>query len=275
MKSLFWLASYPKSGNTWLRAFLANYVFNLDQPVPINQIGKLGIGDANSLAHARAVQRRFNPANPRDTLKARKEMLDIIDSNGADLNFVKTHNQNDKAMGVDLIPRHQTRGAIYIVRDPRDMAVSYASHHGMTLDEVIARLNRKDNATAGNKRNVHQFLGTWSDHVKSWTEERSFPVCTLRYEDMLADPETAFTAAIKQTGIPLEEERLKKAIRFSSFDELRSQEDQNGFVENSEHQDSFFRSGKSGGWRDVLTPEQVETLQTDHERYMRRFGYLD
>ena len=275
MKSLFWLASYPKSGNTWLRAFLANYVFNLDQPVPINQIGKLGIGDANTLAHARAVQRRFNPTSPRDTLKARKEMLDIIDSNGADLNFVKTHNQNAKAMGVDLIPQHQTRGAIYIVRDPRDMAISYASHHGMTLDEVVVRLNRKDNATAGNERNVHQFLGTWSDHVRSWTETRGFPVCTLRYEDMLADAKTAFSAALKQAGIPLEEERLRKAIRFSSFDELSAQENKNGFVENSEHQQSFFRTGRSGGWRDELTPEQIEKIETDHARYMRKFGYLD
>ena len=139
-KSLMWLASYPKSGNTWMRAFLANYIFDLDQPVPVNQLSRLGIGDANTLAHRRVAGGRFDVTNPRETVRIRRKMLDTIDGNGADLNLIKTHNQNTKAFGTDLVPRHQTKGAIYIVRDPRDMAVSYASHHGMTLDETVERL---------------------------------------------------------------------------------------------------------------------------------------
>lgn len=274
-KSLMWLASYPKSGNTWMRAFLANYIFNLPQPVPINQLSRLGIGDANTLAHRRSARGPFNPSDPRETVRVRQMMLDTIDANGADLNLIKTHNQNTRAFGVDLVPRHQTKGAIYVIRDPRDMAISYASHHGMSLEETVHRLGHPENATAGNENTVHQFLGTWSDHVRSWTRARGFPVRTVRYEDLLSDPEPVFRKIVEFLKLGFDDTRLKKAIDFSSFDKLKAQEQKTGFVENSDKQDVFFRSGKSGQWQDILTPEQVQKIETDHERVMRRYGYLD
>ena len=248
-KSLMWLASYPKSGNTWMRAFLANYIFNLDRPVPVNQLSKLGIGDANTLAHRRVAGGRFDATNPRETVRIRRKMLDTIDGNGADLNLIKTHNQNTKAFGTDLVPRHQTKGAIYIVRDPRDMAISYASHHGMTLDETVHRLGHPENATAGNDYNVHQFLGTWSDHVRSWSRARGFPVRTVRYEDMLTDAERVFGEIVDFLKLGRDPARLKKAVDFSSFDTLKAQEKKTGFVENSDKQAAFFRSGTAGQWR--------------------------
>ncbi|MEM7188204.1 MAG: sulfotransferase domain-containing protein [Pseudomonadota bacterium] len=270
-----WLASYPKSGNTWLRAFLANYIFNLPEPVPVNQLSRLGLGDSNTLAHTRAAGGKFDPTNPRDTVRVRRKMLDIVVSNGADLNLMKTHNQLTKAFGVDLFPRHQTKGAVYVIRDPRDMAVSYASHHGMSLDETVHRLNHPQNATTGNQQNVHQFLGRWSDHVNSWARAKGFKVLIIRYEDMLATPETVFTDVVKAVGLDVEEERLEKSIRFSSFKQLQSQEEKSGFVENSPHQKSFFRSGQSGGWRESLGDERAAQIEADHAKVMRRFGYLD
>ena len=275
VKSLLWLASYPKSGNTWMRAFLANYIFNLDRPVPVNQLSRLGIGDANTLAHRRVAGGNFDPRNPRQMVQVRRKMLDTVDGNGADLNFVKTHNQNTRAFGVEMVPRHQTRGAIYILRDPRDMAISYASHHGLTLDETIHRLNHPENATAGNEQNVHQFLGTWSDHVRGWTRARGFPVLTVRYEDMLEAPTEIFEKVVTFTGLGLDQARLAKAIEFSSFDKLKAQEQTSGFVENSEHQAAFFRTGKAGGWRSELTTQQITKIETDHQRVMRQHGYLD
>lgn len=274
-KSLMWLASYPKSGNTWMRAFLANYIFNLDQPIPVNQLSRIGIGDANTLAHRRVAGGNFDPRDPRQTIAVRTRMLETINSNGADLNLVKTHNQNAPAFGTELIPRRLTKGAIYILRDPRDMALSYASHHGFTLEETVVRLNRPDNATAGNDHNVHQFLGTWSDHVRSWIRARGFKVHTVRYEDMLAEPERTFGGVVKYLAIGEDDERLAKAIDFSSFDQLRSQEARTGFVENSDKQDRFFRTGKAGVWREQLDPALADRIASDHQRIMRQFGYLD
>ena len=275
VKSLLWIASYPKSGNTWMRAFLANYIFDPEQPVSVNQLSRLGISDADAQAHRRVAGGRFDPANPREIVQLRRRLLDAIDGNGADLNLIKTHNQNTRAFGVDLVPRHQTRGAIYVIRDPRDTAVSYASHHGITLDETVSRFGHPDNATAGNEQNVPQFLGTWSDHVRSWVRARGFPVRTVRYEDMLETPQAAFGKIVKFLQLGLDQSRLAKAIDFSSFDRLKAEEQKSGFIENPAHQAAFFRSGKSGTWRNVLTDEQIRRIETDHQRTMRKFGYLE
>ena len=274
-KSLMWLASYPKSGNTWMRAFLANYIFDLPQPVHLNQLSKLGIGDADTAAHLRVAGGWFDYTDPRATIAIRRKLLDAIDGNGADLNLVKTHNQNSRAFGTGLVPRHQTKGAIHIIRDPRDMAISYASHHGLTLDETVVRLGHPENATAGNEHNVHQFLGNWSDHVRSWGRARGFPVRTVRYEDMLADPEKTFGGIVAFLKLGINPVRLSKAIDFSSFDKLKADEKETGFIENSDQQEAFFRFGTSGQWCDVLTPGQIAKLESDHERVMRQYGYLD
>ena len=275
VKSLLWLASYPKSGNTWMRAFLANYIFNPDSPFPVNQLSRLGIGDASTLAYRRVAGGRLDPKNPRQTVQVREAFLKAVDGNGADLNLIKTHNQNTRAFGVDLMPRYLSRGAIYILRDPRDMALSYASHLGMDLDETVHRLGHPENATAGDERNVHQFLGTWSDHVRSWTRSKAFPVRTVRYEDMQSRPEEVFGEIVDFLKLGLDQSRLEKAIEFSSFDKLKKQEQEKGFVENSLNQAAFFRSGKSGVWNDVLTAAQVAKIEADHQRVMRQHGYLD
>lgn len=274
MKSLFWLASYPKSGNTWMRAFLANYVFDQPEPVPVNQLHKLGIGDAIASAYTKVLGSGFDPTNPADSARVREPFFKALVANGADINLVKTHNQNNVAFGCNLIPAHYTRGAIYIIRDPRDMVISYASHLGMGVDRAIEGMNTVDNATAADEKNVHQFLGRWSDHVTSWTRSKKFAVTVIRYEDMLERPEKTFGTVIRRVGMPVEKDRLAKAIEFSSFDKLRGQEEETGFVENSEKQERFFRKGTSGQWREELTPDQVARIEADHGRVMRKYGYL-
>lgn len=257
-----------------MRAFLANYVFDQPEPVPVNNLHKLGIGDAITSAYRKVVGSSFDPTNPVDTAHIRAPFFKALVANGADVNLVKTHNQNNMAFGVELIPIHYTKGAVYIIRDPRDMIISYASHLGVTLDHAIQGMNSKDNATTGDEKNVHQFLGRWSDHVNSWTRTKKFAVTVVRYEDMLQKPEKAFSTVIRRVGMPVDKARLAKAIDFSSFDKLRSQEEETGFVENSEKQEKFFRKGTSGQWRDELTPEQIAQIEADHGRVMRKYDYL-
>ncbi len=274
MKSIIWLASYPKSGNTWLRIFLANYIYNRDHPVPINQIHKLGIGDAIAQTYRMVSKGAFDPANPQSTTEWRDAVLRGIVGNKADVNFVKTHNENGTAFGTRLIPRQYSRSAIYILRNPLDMVISYASHYGQTQDEAIESVSRSDNVLVGHSENAFQFLGNWSNHVLGWSRSKDFPVLTLRYEDMTTDPHSAFTKAIEHIGLPLDPDVLDRAIRFASFDEVRKQEDKDGFIENSTNQERFFRSGQSGQWKDVLTPAQIETMQKTHGTVMKRYNYL-
>ena len=273
MKSIVWLASYPKSGNTWLRIFLANYVYNSEKPIPINQIHRVGIGDSNVKAYRMVTKEPIDPTNPAQGARIRPAVLQGIVNNKADINLVKTHCENTNAYGVKLIPPELTRSAIYIIRNPLDMIVSYASHYGNTIDEAIEGIGRKDNSLLGVSDTVYQYLGTWSNHVIGWSKARKFPVLVLRYEDMLKDPVEAFDRAVHHIGLPFDQERLERSTRFSDFKLLQEQESKTSFVENSDNQKLFFRKGTAEQWKTELTDKQVDQIIQDHGRVMNKFGY--
>jgi hypothetical protein len=273
MKSIVWLASYPKSGNTWLRVFLSNYVMNTQKPMAINDIHKVGIGDSNTKQYQMVTRGNFDPTDPIQGTRVRPAVLKGIVNNKADINFVKTHCENGIAFGVKLIPPELTRSAIYIVRNPLDMILSYASHYGHTIDEAIHGIGRKDNSLMGAGEATYQYLGTWSNHAIGWTKARKFPVLLLRYEDMLKDPHEAFRSVVKHIGLPEDEDRLDRATRFSDFKLLKEQESKTNFVENSDNQKNFFRKGTSGQWKSELSDAQVAQLLQDHGRVMKKFGY--
>ena len=274
-KSIIWLASYPKSGNTWTRIFLANYLMNADKPVPINQVHRFGMGDSIARAYRMVAGGAIDLADYHQTLAARDKVLRAIVANKADVNFVKTHNIRADAHGITLIPEAYTRSAVYILRNPLDMLLSYARHYGMSHADTAAAIGRSDNSNAPEENTVTQFLGSWSDHVRSWTGKAPYPVCVLRYEDMLARPEESFGKLLKHIGVPVDAARLEKAIGFSSFDELSKQEASEGFVESSPKNERFFARGKSGQWQDELDPKIVKQVKRDHRKVMKKYGYLD
>lgn len=273
-KNIVWLASYPKSGNTWTRIFLANYLFNRQEPMPINEVHRLGMGDSIAKTYAMVARRPIDTGDHRGMLALRPKVLNGIIANGADINFVKTHNIRDFAMGVELIPGPLTRSAIYILRDPLDLVISFARHYGHTPEETAAAIARDDHVINGDATTVPQYLCNWSRHVKSWTKRPPFPVLTLRYEDLKTDPEAGFTRLLEHIGVPVDPERLARAIRFSSFDEVSAQEGRSGFVERSPHTERFFAKGEVGQWQAALTPETVERIRRDHGPTMRAHGYL-
>lgn len=274
LQSIVWLASYPKSGNTWSRIFLANYLLGTLEPIPINQVHRIGIGDSVANAYRIVAGGRFDPMDTMGHLRLREKVMRGIVNNGADLNFVKTHNARDRAFGVELILPRYTRAAVYILRDPLDVAVSYARHYGQTPSEAARAISRPDNTTAADATSVKQYLGNWSDHVTGWTATTDFPVRVMRYEDMKADPEKAFAGLLGFLGIPADAERLERAIRFSSFDEMRRQESATPFIERSANLDRFFHTGETGQWKETLSPEDVAFLRERHGDVMSRFGYL-
>jgi len=273
-KNLVWLASYPKSGNTWTRIFLANYLLKTTTPMPINQVHRIGMGDSIAKAYALVAKRPIDTKDFRGTLALRPHVLRGIANNGADINLVKTHNIRDLAFGTELIPTPLTRSAVYILRNPLDMVVSYARHYAMTPEATVSAIARADNSIAADAENVMQFLGNWSRHVKSWTEKAPFPVLTLRYEDMHETPVETFGALVRHLGMEIDESRLARAIKFSSFDEVSGQEAKTGFVERSANSEKFFHSGRSGQWETALSPNLVDRICADHGTVMKRHGYL-
>lgn len=273
-KSIIWLASYPKSGNTWMRIFLANYLMNTKTPMPINQVHRFGMGDTIAKTYHMVAGRPIDINDPQQILPLRDKVLRGIVGNNADINFVKTHNIRRDAYGVSLIPEKYTRSSIYILRNPLDMVLSYARHHGMTIDQTVRAIGHSDNATMGSGEAVATFLGSWSEHVTSWTARASWPQLVIRYEDLLDDPETHFASALAHIGVPLDEDRLKRAIEHASFKEVKKQETTHGFIEKSATAESFFTSGKAGSWKTDLAPELAEQVIKDHRATMKRYGYL-
>jgi hypothetical protein len=187
----------------------------------------------------------------------------------------KTHNYLGEDCGHPLLAMEATRASIYILRDPRDVALSATDHFGVSVDETIEIMSREGaigHATPG--RSVYEVLSSWSIHVKSWTQRQHGRLLVVRYEDLLADPYGEFGKIARKLGITTEETRIRRAVEHASFKILQQMERETGFIERSDSSEKFFRSGRSGGWKDELTPEQAKRIERDHREQMARFGYL-
>jgi aryl sulfotransferase len=194
-----------------------------------------------------------------------------------DVRFRKVHDALHTPGGATIVPPEHTRGAIYVVRDPRDVAVSFAHHSDRTHEWAVGALGSDETAMARAPGvlapQVRQHLGTWSDHVRSWTEHELFPTLVVRYEDMAADPLGQLTRLAGFAGLDPAGDRLAAAVRSASFDALQEKERRVGFHERPGRDRPFFRSGRAGGWREELAPELAARIERDHGQLMRRLGY--
>jgi hypothetical protein len=274
MGNIVWLASYPKSGSTWLRAFLHNFLRPSDRPYDINRLGDVTANECEA-AHYRAHDPR--PASQLSLAEVqmlRPKVHRDLTQLAPDMVFAKTHNAVLLVDGRPLLTPEVTAGSIYIVRDPRAVALSYSRHLGWSIDQTIDFMANDGAATGQDDRHVFERLASWSSHVASWTQQPNPRLHVLRYEDMLTDPPKSFGSVIRFLGREPPAARLDRAIRFSRFDELQAQERSAGFIERPSNADAFFGSGRADAWREALTPEQEARIAQRHGQQMRRFGYL-
>ena len=271
--SIVWLASYPKSGNTWIRVFLANYLANQDQPVDINALSTYTTGEAKLTWFEQALGRDPRTLQERDLVPLRPKAQAVIAKSGRDPNLVKTHSAQMRIGNTPMISPEVTRAAIYVVRNPLDVAVSLASHLGRPAADAIALMASKFARYPMSARQMWEVIGAWWFNVETWTESPPFPTHVLRYEDLHADTEGAFAKIVEFLGLPLDTDRLARAVAFSSFDSLRASEKEHGFVERPPTAEAFFREGQAGGWRNVLSADEARHLVHEQGRVMAKFGY--
>jgi hypothetical protein len=273
MGAIIWLASYPKSGNTWMRVFLHNLLINPDKPADINTLSKFCLGEDKAEYFNQFDPRPLSTWTPAEIAERRPKVHELLTQAFPDSVFVKTHNFLGESDGWPLVNLEVTAGAIYMVRNPLDVAISYSHHFGISNDEGIDQLANPGTGTPTTDMIARQIYGSWSLNVQSWTQERSPTLHVVRYEDMVGEPFKTFTGVARFLGLDPPRDRLQRAIANSSFKILKAQEDERGFVERSQYA-RFFRAGQVDQWKGVLSEEQVDRIVAAHREQMERFGYV-
>lgn len=269
---LSFCASYPKSGNTWIRLTCGAYAmgkeadpqdfvewddislqhYQIVSPVPITQVGP-------------ELEVCFRPA-------AMFALSLQVDSH----TLVKSHHASMDVNGIHLWNDQWTRRVVCPIRDPRDVCCSVADHFGMTHEEAVEFMDYGTANIGGGPGKLHHFLGSWSDHVSSWLDNETAKVHTVRYRDLQEDPMGEFQEILEFLGIEeVESDRLEMAVEGTSFDKMQEAEEEHGFPERSQHQDRFFRKGEAGGWQDELPEELAGQIAEDHGEVMERVGFLE
>ncbi|ABS62903.1 sulfotransferase [Parvibaculum lavamentivorans DS-1] len=274
MGALIWLASYPKSGNTWMRSFLHNLFRNGQQPVSLNEIDDFCLGASASKWYQRYTSTPSVELSSEEIARYRMAVQRDFMTVFPDSVFVKTHDYLGEYNNVPLHNMDVTAGAIYIVRNPLDVVLSMVPHFGIPLDQAIVSLANEGAQSDPSDAHVPEHYGSWSTNVRTWTRTPRPGLLVMRYEDMLDKPRKSFKTVASFLGLKPSSERLERAIKFSSFKVLKAQEEREGFKERPKVSKSFFREGKRDQWREKLTPDQVRRIIADHHEQMERFGYI-
>tara|TARA_R110000868_G_scaffold147244_3_gene368537 strand:- start:9945 stop:10787 length:843 start_codon:yes stop_codon:yes gene_type:complete len=275
MGALIWLASYPKSGNTWMRTFLHNLLTNAQEPVQINKLTQFSVGESSIRPYEYLFKKPVEDMTPEEIAKLRPLVHRELTKVSPDSVFVKTHNYMGTWYDQPLHNMDVTAGAIYILRNPLDVVLSVQNHFALSLDEAIERLAQVGVGTQTGEGHVPEVHSSWSHHVASWTVHPNPQMLVLRYEDLLEAPQVHFGRTAQFLGLTPPRERLDRAIRFSSFRVLKEQEEAGGFSERPKGSTAaFFREGRSEQWREKLSPDQIRRIISDHRTQMERFNYI-
>jgi len=263
-RNIIWISSFPKSGNTWARLFLGNYFQPTGKNLSINELASITTGDIRVEWFNMAAGKPYDGETFDDWLKLRPKALRLIAQSRPDNRFVKTHSKVDRIGDIELILPEVTAAAIYIIRNPFDVAVSFARHSSITIDVSIDRLTDPLNISKSDNCLI-EVLGRWDDHIQSWTKAPGLPYHLMRYEDMIDNPKVEFKKLLKFLQVPADYTKLQRALKETSFSTLQKQESQEGFRERPKGMDKFFSTGNYGGWVDKLTPEQVQRIYTEFQ----------
>lgn len=277
---IVWLASYPKSGNTWFRSFLTA-LQSKNEIEDLNQLTMDGLFSGKvcleMILDLESDYLRYTQ------IEAYKRLVfDYISSKERKNFFVKIHDAFtfSERDSEPLIPENPSRLAIYFVRNPLDVVLSLMNHEGKMADYVIDNYINNPKGYFGEKKNssnnqFNQPLGTWSMHVESWLTQPRFPVHFMRYEDMKAKPFETFKAAVEAIGMEVTDEQIQGAIEATEFEKLQKKEQEKGFKEKAIPTSNFFFKGQVGRWKEELTPAQIERIRVVNEPMMRYFGYWE
>ena len=277
---IIWLASYPKSGNTWLRLFLKAYIQNNNESFNINNEinDTFKVDIFPNLKNFEKFNIKCNGFQ--DVVENWIEIQELLNLKNK-LNFIKTHNALCTINNYRFTNKINTLGGIYVVRDPRDVAVSFGHHMGKSFEEITDQMiNEKFmicESSFVKKGFDSTMLSTWSNHYNSWKNFDSKNILIIKYEDLIKDTFSEFLRLIKflnkLCNLDIDKNRIAKSIDLTDFEKLQSLEINSGFDEKTKSE-NFFRKGKVGDWKFELNDKLSNKIEKSFEKEMLSLGYI-
>jgi len=291
-KHIFWLASYPKSGNTLLRAILSslffteNGVFNFkllesitifEDTYFVSKMKKLIGNDLSKIKSPKFFYKYLLKIQEKENLGFKE-----------DFKFFKTHSGNFSINDYFFTSEENTRGIIYIIRDPRDVCISWANHASKTYDESIEFMTNDlasllwiegENKIFDSENRPLSFLSRWDKHVTSWTSNNwNCPLLVLKFEDLVYKKEETIKSIanffIDRFGFKFNnlDNKIVNILETTSFQKFKKTELKDGFVE-ADAGRQFFKSGTKNQWKNKLSKEQIIKIEDKFKKIMNKFNY--
>jgi len=276
---IIWLASYPKSGNTLLRGMLATYFFSKDGNFDFNYLYK--IGQFPSLIHFKnlGIDVFDDDLIYSNLIKAQE----LINNNSKEIKFFKTHSALVKVNNNNFTDINNTLGAVYIVRDPRNVVSSFAHHYQVDIDEAIKCLLNEKFWNYRNEKIPKTFLSSWSQNYNSWKHLKE-KILIIKYEDLIENKKKVIKKVFKffeslGVKIKLDIIKLNKIIKSTEFKKMKDMESEKSFRESvtdkvTGKKKTFFNLGPQNNWRKTLSDENKEKIEKAFEKEMFELGYL-
>ena len=281
MKKIIWISSYPKSGNTWIRHLISNYFFNRGNKFNFQIADEKILMFPQLSLMKKLVNKKSLIENPFNISRYWLDLQKNVNVQDGNVVFFKNHNALISIEKNDFTNMDLTLGAVYVVRDPRDVVISYAHYKNESYDKIISDLC--DDKLFYNINSIDNFpyieiIGSWSYHYKSWKFGMpNMPRIIIKYEDLLNDCIGQFSNTIdflsKILNHKKDNSRIKFSVDNSEFSLLQKSEKKFGMKTN-QGKGVFFRSGKSGQWKDILSNSQIKRIENSCKKAMKELNYL-
>jgi len=279
---IIWLASYPKSGNTWVRSIISALLYSNDGVFNFKLLRK--IDQFPEKKHFKNLIEDFSNFN-----EIKRNWIFAQDKINLDneIKLLKTHQGNYNVENNNFTNRENTLATIYIVRDPRSLIESISNHYTISLDEaykfiITPRIIGNSKSWTEDPGGLLNLLGKWNDHYRSWTKHKK-NLLLIKYEDLIKNPEKELFKIIeflkKYLKFETNENKNKKILETTTFNNLKKMEKKGEFFENApnkltKNKVDFFYLGPKNKWQDILTDEIANKIELLFESEMREIGYL-
>ena len=278
---IIWLASYPKSGNTLLRSILSSYFYSNDGIFTFENLEK--ISQFPQTSHLMSIG--VDVENEKEVFKNFINAQNFINQDNDKVKFFKTHSSLCKMYDSNFKDLKNTLGAIYIVRDPRNVVTSLAHHYNLSIDQATDVMIDKNRLMEKTPKNCRVFLGSWNFNYNSWKnlkDQNKFLL--IKYEDLINKKKTVLLKIFKYLDLlglksNLDMTKLNKAIKTTEFKNMKKKEENETFYEavidsKTGKRKNFFNLGPKNNWRELLDQKNKDKIENNFEKEMMELGYL-